>query len=81
MSGLTQNVIEEKKQSLLTDVQEVQRTLQALDQQKTQQIALLNALQGAIQQCEVFLQDGRIVGEQEELDDESSDVENSPKED
>ena len=51
MSGLTQNVIEEKKQSLLNDVQEVQKSLQALDQQKTQQIALLNALQGAIQQC------------------------------
>ena len=63
MSGLTQNVIEEKKQALLNDVQEVQKTLQALDQQKTQQIALLNALQGAIQQCEVFLQDGRIVCE------------------
>ena len=81
MSGLTRNVIEEKKQALLVDVQEVQKALQALDQQKTQQIALLNALQGAIQQCEVFLQDGRIEGEQEELDDESSDVENSPKED
>ena len=79
MSGLTQNVIEEKKQALLNDVQEVQKTLQALDQQKTQLIALLNALQGAIQQCEVFLQDGRIVGEQEELDNESSDVENSPE--
>ena len=81
MSGLTRNVIEEKKQALLNDVQEVQRALQALDQQKTQQIALLNALQGAIQQCDGFLQDNRVVGEQEELDDESSDVENSPKED
>ena len=79
MSGLTRNVIEEKKQALLVDVQVGQKTLQALDQQKTQQIALLNALQGAIQQCDVFLQDGRIVGEQEELDDESSDVENSPE--
>ena len=79
MSGLTQNVIEEKKQALLNDVQEVQKSLQALKQQETQQIALLNALQGAIQQCDVFLQDGRIVGEQEELDNESSDVENSPE--
>ena len=69
MSGLTRNVIEEKKQALLVDVQEVHKTLQAIDQQKTQKFQFLNALQGAIQQCDVFLQDGRIVGEQEELDD------------
>ena len=79
MSGLTQNVIEEKKQALLVDVGEVQKALQSLKQQETQQIALLNALQGAIQQCDVFLQDERIVEKQEELDNESSDVENSPE--
>ena len=77
MSGLTRNVIEEKKQSLQVDVGEVQKALQSLKQQETQQIALLNALQGAIQQCDVFLQDERLVGEQEELDDASSDVENN----
>lgn len=77
MSGLTRNVIEEKKQSLQVDVGEVQKALQSLKQQETQQIALLNALQGAIQQCDVFLQDERIVGEQEELDNVSSDVENN----
>jgi hypothetical protein len=77
MVGLTKNIIEEKKQSLQVDVGEVQKALQALKQQETQQIALLNALQGAIQQCDVFLQDERLVGEQEELDDASSDVENN----
>jgi len=77
MSGLTQNVIEEKKQALLVDVGEVQKALQSLKQQETQQIALLNALQGAIQQCDVFLQDERIVEKQEELDNVSSDVENN----
>ena len=77
MVGLTKNIIEEKKQSLQVDVGEVQKALQALKQQETQQIALLNALQGAIQQCDVFLQDESLVGEQEELDDASSDVENN----
>ena len=77
MVGLTKNIIEEKKQSLQVDVGEVQKALQSLKQQETQQIALLNALQGAIQQCDVFLQDERIVGEQEELDNVSSDVENN----
>ena len=77
MVGLTKNIIEEKKQSLQVDVIEVQKALQSLKQQETQQIALLNALQGAIQQCDVFLQDERLVGEQEELDDASSDVENN----
>ena len=72
MSGLTRNVIEEKKQALLVDVQEVNKTLQALDQQKTQQIALLNALQGAKQQCESFLQE---INNGEPDTSDSSDVE------
>ena len=49
-----------------------------LEKQKNEQIALLNALQGAVQQCNDFLQDERVVGETE-LDDASSDVENSPE--
>ena len=55
MSGLTQNVIEEKKQALLNDVQEVQKTLQALDQlQYSLHQILLIALDILQIKCEWF---------------------------
>ena len=78
MSGLTKNIIEERKDALTHDITEVNKALAMLEKQKNEQIALLNALQGAVQQCNDFLEDERVVGETE-LDDASSDVENSPE--
>ena len=78
MSGLTKNIIEERKDALTHDITEVNKALAMMEKQKNEQIALLNALQGAVQQCNDFLQDERVVGETE-LDDASSDVENSPE--
>lgn len=78
MSGLTKNIIEERKDALTHDITEVNKALAMLEKQKNEQIALLNALQGAVQQCNDFLQDERVVGETE-LDNASSDVENSPE--
>ena len=55
-------MIEEKKindrlQVLDSDIQKVQKDLQILEQKKAESTALLNALLGAKQQCELFLQE------------------------
>ena len=55
-------MIDEKKindriQVLDSDIQKVQKDLQTLEQKKAESTALLNALLGAKQQCESFLQE------------------------
>jgi uncharacterized protein YutE (UPF0331/DUF86 family) len=62
---ITKKVIEERKKTLETDIETVRGRLVELDNQKNENTALLQALQGAIQQCNDFLK---------RIDDESSDV-------
>ena len=62
---ITKNVIEERKKTLETDIETVRGRLVELDNQKNENTALLQALQGAIQQCNDFLK---------RIDDDSSDV-------
>lgn len=62
---ITKKVIEERKKTLETDIETVRGRLVELDSQKNENTALLQALQGAIQQCNDFLK---------RIDDESSDV-------
>ena len=62
---ITKEVIEERKKTLDTDIETVRGRLVELDNQKNENTALLQALQGAIQQCNDFLK---------RIDDESSDV-------
>jgi len=62
---ITKNVIEERKKTLETDIETVRGRLVELDSQKNENTALLQALQGAVQQCNDFLK---------RIDDESSDV-------
>ena len=55
-------MIDEKKinnriQVLDGDIQKVKKDLQTLEQKKAETTALLNALLGAKQQCEAFLQE------------------------
>ena len=55
-------MIDEKKinnriQVLDGDIQKVQKDLQTIEQKKAESTALLNALLGAKQQCESFLQE------------------------
>ena len=52
--------IELKKKDLQTDLEKVQSQLQNLDKMKVQLQAQGNALSGAIQQCDVFL---NLLGE------------------
>jgi len=62
---ITKEIIEERKKTLETDIETVRGRLVELDSQKNENTALLQALQGAIQQCNDFLK---------RIDDESSDV-------
>ena len=62
---ITKKVIEERKKTLETDIETVRGRLVELDSQRNENSALLQALQGAVQQCNDFLK---------RIDDESSDV-------
>ena len=62
---ITKNVIEERTKTLETDIETVRGRLVELDSQRNENTALLQALQGAVQQCNDFLK---------RIDDESSDV-------
>ena len=48
-------MIEERIIVLNTDIQNVNKKLQDLEQQRIENVALLNALTGAKQQCDSFL--------------------------
>ena len=52
---LSVNDIEQKKHELQTDLDKVTSQLQQMDKMKSQLTAQGNALNGAIQQCDVFL--------------------------
>ena len=61
---ITRETIEERKSVLQNDVASAKQRMAEYDKKKQEDIALLNALTGAYQQCEAFLK---------ELDDASSD--------
>ena len=70
-------MIDEKKindriEVLNGDIQKVQKDLQTLEQKKAETTALLNALLGAKQQCESFLQE--FSNDEPEDDSDSGDV-------
>ena len=64
MTIITEDVINERKQTLLSDVELVKTRLAEGEKRKLEDQALLNALTGAVQQCDDFLN---------RLHDESSD--------
>ena len=64
MTIITEDVINERKQTLLSDLEVVRTRLTEIEKRKLEDQALLNALTGAIQQCDDFLN---------RLHDESSD--------
>ena len=61
---ITKETIEERKSVIVSDAETVKTRLVELEKKKEADIALLNALIGAIQQCDAFLK---------EFDDELSD--------
>jgi|TARA_B100001094_G_C17771140_1_gene595110 hypothetical protein len=66
--SLSEEQIVTRKGILLKDLEQQQSNVQVLEKQKLEAIALVNALTGAIQQCDQFLN---------ELNNASSDVENN----
>ena len=63
--AITRESIEERKNVLQNDVVSARQRIAEYDKKKQEDTALLNALAGAIQQCEVFLK---------ELDDEEPEM-------
>ena len=54
---LDENTINERIKVLDSDIAKVHTTMQSLEKQTKDAIAMMNALQGAKQQCESFLQE------------------------
>ena len=69
--SITKETIEERKSVILTDVESVKKRMAAAEKQIKDDTALLNALLGALQQCDNFLK---------EFDDASGDDGNGEEE-
>jgi chaperonin cofactor prefoldin len=69
---ITKSMIEKRLNVLDSDISNVRKKLSELEQQKLESVALLNALMGAKQQCDSFLQE--IHNVEPELVSDSSDV-------
>ena len=54
---ITRETIEERKMVLQNDIASAKQRMAEYDKKKQEDIALLNALTGAVQQCENFLQE------------------------
>ena len=54
--SITRKTIEERKNVLMNDMNSAKQRMAEYDKKKQEDIALLNALTGAYQQCENFLQ-------------------------
>ena len=52
---ITKKIIEERKQNIIVDISTVKERLIEYEQKKLEDTALVNALTGALQQCEYFL--------------------------
>ena len=55
--AITKEHIEERKNVLMNDINSAKQRMAEYDKKKQEDIALLNALTGAYQQCENFLQE------------------------
>lgn len=55
--SITKESIEERKNVLMNDMNAAKQRMAEYDKKKQEDIALLNALTGAVQQCENFLQE------------------------
>ena len=55
--AITKEIIEERKSVLQNDINSTKQRMAEYDKKKQEDVALLNALTGALQQCEQFLQE------------------------
>ncbi len=63
---ITKESIEERKVVLMNDIQTVKQRLAEYEQKKVEDTALVNALTGALQQCDVFLKEYENLSNEEE---------------
>ena len=63
MPQLTETEINIRKQTLETDLQTVKENLHKLDSERTNLVAQHHAISGAIQQCDLFLTELKVVPE------------------
>ena len=54
---ITRDSIEKRKEVLSEDISNVKLRLEEYEKKKLEDIALLNGLSGAFQQCDIFLQE------------------------
>ena len=64
--AITRENIEERKMVLQNDIASAKQRMAEYDKKKQEDIALLNALTGALQQCENFLKE--LDNEEPEMD-------------
>ena len=69
---INSNKLEERKAVLDSDIQKIRTTLHETEQQRTENVALINALTGARQQCDSFLKE--INNDESEVVSDSSDI-------
>ena len=63
MPQLTETEINIRKQTLQSDLETVKDNLNKLDSERTNLVAQHHAISGAIQQCDLFLNDLKVVPE------------------
>ena len=61
--ALTESDIVERRELILSEIQSMQTRIAELDREKTNAIANMNALRGAQQQCEFFLETLSVEGD------------------
>jgi|TARA_R110002167_G_scaffold191236_2_gene393645 hypothetical protein len=74
---ITKDTIEERKETITNDIQIVKDRLLEYNVKIKEDTALINALTGALQQCDHFLKE--LNDDTVDSDDQPSDVENSPE--
>ena len=77
---IDKQTIEERKKTITNDILTVKERLSEYEKKKVEDVALINALTGALQQCDYFLKEVDDV-EPDLVSDSDSDVENSSEED
>ena len=81
MSELNEDKIKERVEVLENDIKRVSEQMVSLDKQKQDAIAMLNALNGAKQQCQSFLNDlndgDQPTGQEEDSKKSSSESDDS----
>ena len=57
MNNISRESIEERKNVLINDIASAKQRMAEYEKKKQEDVALLNALTGALQQCEFFLKE------------------------